>query len=318
LTICPCCGSKSLSDLGRAWSDGCISCGARSVGEPLPRPDHELPSYGRSLVLAVMGTLMVLLLLTQTVSSFGQYLPSFKTYNETFYAAGAAAFDFEMWFAAAQTAAWRLKWLAIPMTIIVFWGGRKLYRSIVKSPTRFCGVRYARRGYFAAASVPFLILILIGITIPERLQQREDAFEAGSKALGYASDRLLLQYRKEFGTFPSEMKELGRLQDPDGSIKNFLKEIEAAGYKASAEVASVPKSNRPPLRGAVIRNASLDTEEVLNEGLSFTNYELRLPGYDKLLGTDDDMIVRDGLVSKVTEIPRRPGSTTAATEITKP
>jgi hypothetical protein len=35
--------------------------------------------------------------------------------------------------------------------------------------------------------------------------------------------------------------------------------------------------------------------------MSFTNYDLRLPGEDKVLNTDDDLIVRDGLVMTVPE-----------------
>ena len=52
--------------------DGCQACGARSVGEALPRPEHELPSYGRSLLIVVMGTLMVLIFLTQTIIALVQ------------------------------------------------------------------------------------------------------------------------------------------------------------------------------------------------------------------------------------------------------
>ena len=35
------------------------------------------------------------------------------------------------------------------------------------------------------------------------------------------------------------------------------------------------------------------------EGISFTNYELRLAGPDKLPNTEDDFILRDGLITKV-------------------
>jgi hypothetical protein len=313
VTICPCCGFKS-SVLTAALSEGCASCGARSVGDPLPRPDHELPSYGRSLVLAVTGTLMVLVFAAQTVMSLVERVPL----SEGFYAAGVGALDYRPWLAAAETAAWRLKWVMIPMTIVVLWGCRRLYRSVQQSPTRFCGLRYARRGYLASAFIPLLILILIGVTVPERLQQREDAVEAGFKALGYASDRVFLQYRDEFGTIPSEVKDLERLPDPDGSIAALLKEIETAGYKPGADLAAVPTKKPQPLRGAVILNASIGGDDTPSERLSFTNYELILPGADKLLGTEDDFIVRDGLIKKASETPRRLGSTTASSQTVKP
>jgi hypothetical protein len=36
--------------------------------------------------------------------------------------------------------------------------------------------------------------------------------------------------------------------------------------------------------------------------LSFTNYRLLLPGEDKITGTDDDWIVRDGMVMRLSEV----------------
>lgn len=313
MTICPCCGSKTNGD----WSNGC-ACGARSVGEPLPRPEHELPSYARALALTVTGTLLVLVLIVQTVRAFAEMLPTSKTYAEAFVLVTAVIFEDSMWEKAALTAAWQLKWVAIPLALLVFFGARKVYGSIKESPARYCGLRYARVGFVASAAVPLVIAILIGITVPKRLERRNDGIEAGYKALGYGFERLAFQYKQEFGSNPSHKEDLKRLPDPDGSIASLLKEIETAEYKASAEVAAVPTKKPQRLRGAVIRNASLDTEETINESLSFTNYELRLPGYDKQLGTDDDLIVRDGIVTKATDTPRRVGATTAEPQPVKP
>ena len=318
MTICPCCGFKSANSANGIMRDECSSCGARPVGEPLPRPDHELPSYARSLVLAVTGTLMVLIFLTQTIIAMVQRSAQGATSNLV--ALSMIPTDWRPWLAAAETAAWRLKWVMIPITLLVLFGSRKLYRSMLAEPARFCGQRYARRAYVASAAVPLLILILIGVTVPERLSHRQWGIEAGNNALGYATDRLLLEYREKFGTLPSDKKDLTRLPDPDGSIAALLKELDAAEYKVSAEVAAVPTQKPRPLRGAVIRNASLSTaaDEPLSEGLSFTNYELRLPGADKVLNNEDDLIVRDGVTYRVSEIPRHAGSTTSATQKRQP
>ena len=312
MTICPCCGSKTNGD----WSNGC-ACGARSVGEPLPRPDHELPSYSRALILTVSGSLMVLALIAQTINAFLQKLPTSKTYTEAFAVVSGSIADFWMWVAAAETAAWQLKWVAIPATLFTFVAGRKMYRSVKESPAQFCGLNYARRGYIASAAVPLLILVLIGLTVPDRLQQRNDRIVAGQKALGYGFERLVFQYKQEFGTYPSHKEDLKRLPDPDGSIALLLKDIQAAEYKASAEVAAVPTKKPQFERGAVIRNASL-TEETISESLSYTNYELRLPGHDKQFGTDDDLIMIDGVVYTATRVPRRAGATTAVPQAATP
>jgi hypothetical protein len=46
-----------------------------------------------------------------------------------------------------------------------------------------------------------------------------------------------------------------------------------------------------------VRNASArNTDDLPGAGLALTNYELMLPGRDKLLGTDDDLRIRDGLI----------------------
>lgn len=314
MTICPCCGFKSNGVLG----DGCLFCGARPVGEPLPRPEHELPSYARSLVLAVTGTLMVLVFLSQTIAAIVQSSTRGATSN--LMAFSMIPFDWKPWLAAGETAAWRLKWVMIPLTVLVLFGARKLYRSMLAEPSRFCGQRYARRGYVVSAAVPLLVLILIGVTVPERLRQRQLGIEAGFKAQGYRIDRALREYREAFGTLPSDIRDLGNLPDADGSLAAALKNVDSAGYTVNSEVASVPTKKPRPLRGAVILNASvaLAADETLTGGFSFTNYELRLPGPDKLLNTDDDLIVRDGVTYRTSELPRRGASATSARQKLQP
>lgn len=290
-------------------SNGCQACGARAVGEPLPRPENELPAYGRSLLLAVTGTLMVLALLSQTFIALTER--SSRGAKSSLAFLSMVPLDFWSWVAAAETAAWRLKWVMIPATLFVLYFGRKLYRSIVQSPTSFCGARYARGGMIASAAVPVLILVLIGVTVPERLRHRQDGIRAGEYAQGYRIDRALTDYREEFGTLPSELRDLRRLADTDGSLAAALDSIDISAYKASAEVAVQQKPQ--PLRGAVIRNAALTvTEDIPNEALSFTNYVLPLRGADKVLGTEDDLVVKDGVISRASDAPRRGAATTAA------
>ncbi|MFN2511393.1 MAG: hypothetical protein ABR568_08110 [Pyrinomonadaceae bacterium] len=312
MTICPCCGFKFEGSL----SQGCASCGACSVGEALPKPEHELPSYGRSLLLTVTGSLIVFVFLIQTIIALVQRAPS-ATSNLALFSVVPA--DFWSWVAAGETAAWRLKWIAIPVTIVVLWGGLKIYRSMLKSPARFCGLRYAKAGLLASALVPVLIAVLIGVTVPERLRQRQDGLRAASYAMGYRVARAQLEYYARFGTLPADLNDLRRLPDPDGSIASALSILDPSTYKPSADLAALPKQKSRNLRGAVIRNASLDTatDDLPGEGLSFTNYELRLPGADKLMGTEDDLIVKDGVIEKASEI-GRPGTTNGSTKSTKP
>jgi hypothetical protein len=288
VTICPCCGFK----FSGALSDGCNACGAMPVGEALPRPEYELPSYFRSLVLAVTGALMVGVFLVQTVIALLKNAP--------------ISLDFWSWIAAAETAAWRLKWVAIPVTIFVLWGSRKIYRSMLNTPSRFCGFGYARTGLIASSVVPMLIAVLIGVTVPERLRQRELAIYAGMNAHVYRLDRGLHEYVSRFNTLPpDDLRDLVKhLPDPDGSLAAALRELGPGIYKTSGpDVAALPKPKTRALQGAAIRNASVDltAEPGPSVGVSFTNYELQLPGVDKILGTEDDLLVRDGLIGRVSE-----------------
>ena len=284
MTICPCCGFKFVG----ALSNGCRQCGARAVGEPLPKPAHELPSYGRSLVLAVAGSLTALVFLTQLIIAAFQ----------------RKSFAFWSWVAAGETAAWRLKWIAIPLFIVTVWFGRKLYRSILAQPHRFCGIKYARRGLLASSIVVALIALLIGITVPARLENRRLAKEAGIRANWHTFERALLEYRSLYKTYPADFKDLrDRIPDPDGSLAAALATLDPTGYHPSADVAAVASEKTRRLRGAVIRNASLSSsaDDVPPGGLAFTTYELRLPGEDKILGTDDDWIGSNGILKKYSD-----------------
>ena len=77
---------------------GCEQCGARAVGEALPKPANELPSYGRALILVVSGSLLVLIFLSQTIIAMIQ-----RSTDSL-----GKIYQFWTWIAAGETAAWRL------------------------------------------------------------------------------------------------------------------------------------------------------------------------------------------------------------------
>ena len=287
MAICPCCGFKFHG----ALNSGCKQCGARAIGEPLPKPDHELPSYGRALVLAAGGSLVALVFLVQTIMAFVQRR--------------SGSFGFWSWVAAGETAAWRLKWISIPVFIVIVWFGRKLYRSIKLQPDKFCGVTYARRGLLASSIVVLLIATLIGVTVPARLRHRRFAKEAAVRAQGYAIERALTEYRIQYKSYPADIKDLQeRTSDPDGTLAAALANLDPNAYRPTAEFAAVATEKAPRLRGAVIRNASLSsaTDDTPPGGLSFTSYVVRLPGEDKIPGNEDDWIAHDGMVMKLSDV----------------
>ena len=279
MTICPCCGAKLEGDL----AEGCASCGARPVGPPLPRPERELPGYGRAL--ASVGAGLVL-----AVSSGAAFVGALLR-RETFSLSPSALLR------AAETAAWELKWTALPLALLCAWACVRACRRIRLEPARFAGLRLARAGAATTIAVWLLLATLVGVTIPERLRKRELARRAAENALLYASDQALARYRARFGTYPAQASDLKRLDDPTCELAAVVAQLEAGEYKPRTDLASL-STGRGRSRGrrrAATRAAS-NADDSMDAGLALTNYELVLPGRDRLLGTEDDLRLRDGRI----------------------
>ena len=208
---------------------------------------------------------------------------------------------------AGEVAAWRLKWVAFPLAVAVLWSVATLIRSIKTDPVRFTGLRAARVGFVAAIMVTVMIAGLIGITIPERLRRRQWSNEAGIYARAYTIARAQLEYRDIKGTLPSPddlVKELSTLPDPDGSIAEALRNLDVSGYEPGTVIAAAStKSKSLVPGGSAIRKGATGASPASDRGISFTSYKLRLPGEDKILGNDDDVILQDGLITRVSDLP---------------
>ena len=151
-----------------------------------------------------------------------------------------------------------------------------------------------------AATVTLAIATLIGVTVPERWRQHRDSVEAGIQSQLHTFQRAQLEYQQRYGTFPGDLNDLKtRLPDPDGSIAAALATIDPLGYQPTTEVAV--KAKPGAVRSTVFRNVSQITDESIDQAVSFTNYKLRLAGEDKVLGNEDDWIMRDGLILKISE-----------------
>jgi hypothetical protein len=196
----------------------------------------------------------------------------------------------------------------LPVAIVVFWSGTRIIRALKANPRTFIGLRAARLGFTASVLVMLMMGTLIGITVPERLRQRQLGIDAGIYAQGYTLQRALLEYRELHGTLPANdelVEKLSSLPDPDGSIAEALRNVDATGYQASSVLAAASTKSKPlAQRGSAIRKAGVSADPAADHGgVSFTSYDLRLPGPDKILNTDDDFLVHDGVITKVSELP---------------
>jgi hypothetical protein len=146
-------------------------------------------------------------------------------------------------------------------------------------------------------AVALLLTALVGVTVPERLRMRELARRSAENALLYETDLALARYRKRFGTYPAALTDLRRLEDPDGSVARLLSTVAPGEYKPETDLASLTPA-RGKSRGrrrvsAVRAAAAVDAPDA---GLVLTNYALALPGRDLVLGTADDLYIRDGRI----------------------
>jgi hypothetical protein len=137
------------------------------------------------------------------------------------------------------------------------------------------------------------------------MHQRRLSKEAGIRAQGYAIEAALTQYKITYKTYPADLKSLqDRIPDQDGTLAAALLNLDPTAYHTFVDVAANATEKARPLRGTAIRKASFsqDVDDTPSGGLSFTNYALVLPGEDKIYGSEDDWIVRDGMIVKQSEI----------------
>jgi hypothetical protein len=272
--MCPCCGESFEGEPEAA----CASCGARRVGPPLALPERVLPSYGHALAVCAAGLALLAAALGATLGALLQF--------EEF------ALDPKTLLRAAETAAWRLKWTALPAGLLLMVVCAWLYARMRREPARFVGHLHARAGLAAIATVTLALVVLIGVTVPERLRMRELARRAAENAVLYETDLALARYRKRFGTYPAALTDLRRLEDPDGRVARLLAAIAPGEYKAETDLASL-STGRPAKARRGRRASTADTPDA---GIALTNYGLTLPGRDRVLGTADDLHIRDGRI----------------------
>ncbi len=268
--------------------NGCAACGARPVGPPLARPERELPGYGPAFFVGAGGALFSLSFVVASVAALFE--------RETL------SLDSNALVRAAETAAWRLKWSALPAAFVAAFASAKLYARMRREPTRFAGMKAARAGLALTVLTAVALAALIGVTVPERLRMRELARRAAENALLYAGDQALARYRARFGTYPATLGDLRRLDDPNCELAAVLEAMGATEYKPETDIASLstqgPKGGGKR-RSARTRNVSArNTDDLPGAGLALTNYELVLPGRDRVLGTEDDLRIRDGLIAE--------------------
>src|ERR1044071_3446709 len=145
--MCPCCGEGFEGEREGA----CASCGARRVGPPLALPERRLPSYGHALAVCAAGLVLLFAALGATAGALFQF--------EEF------SLDRKTLLRAAETAAWRLKWTALPAGVVLTVVCQWLYARMRRAPSRFVGHLQARAGLAGDATRARPLGALIGLPL---------------------------------------------------------------------------------------------------------------------------------------------------------
>jgi hypothetical protein len=256
------------------------------VGPPLASPVRLLPSYGAALAAGALSTLALLALAAGTLLTL---LSRKSLWSVNFWDLVGAG----------EAAAWRLRFFLPIFAAALIWLSARAARKIRRAPERFAGRRVADAAFAAALAAFVLSAGLIGVTVPERLEQRRLAWEAQRQAPLNTARRALVEYFIRYKTYPAGVDDLRKLPDADGSIALALEQMSDDGYSVSAQKASLPAAQTRKLRGVRLQQIALrgdNLDDTANDRISFTNYTLRLPGEDNTLNTDDDLVMRDGVV----------------------
>jgi hypothetical protein len=286
LIICPSCGSGLSVDLCL----GCPSCGARAIGPPLAKAEHELPSFGRGALAFIIGVAMVATFVGLLIA----VLIENKTWPTGFWVVATAG----------EIVAWRIKWEVLFISLGALWLAAHIVRSISQNPQRYIALLPAQIGLAGVLTVILLMAALIGITVPERLRQRQYSIEAAITARGHTINRALLEYRELHGSLPTDSEELVKalhtLPDADGSIAEALRYVDPNGYHPTTNLAVAPGKSKPPVRPVASRNVEGPSNPEA-PAVSFTSYDLYLPSEHRWFAPDDDYIMKDGVIYKASD-----------------
>jgi hypothetical protein len=149
------------------------------------------------------------------------------------------------------------------------WRGLRLTR---RRPEEYGGQNLSRYGLAVSLFVCVVGGGSILARVPAMLEERQLKHEAYTRAVMYKVNDAIAKYREQYGSYPERLIDL---QEMDPTIRPYLDywEHQLVYTPMSPEVAS---------RGVPV---------------PFQNYELVSRGPDSTLGTVDDIVMRDGMIT---------------------
>ncbi len=163
------------------------------------------------------------------------------------------------------------KWLALA-GVLIFWAARRAMKLARRAPDEFGGYRTATATLIVALAAGAVATGYTIAYVPKFLEARQAKREAYTRAEIYRVASRLEAYKRAYNSYPSTMQEYRKAINAQLPADYWENDIKYQGY----------------------------TEAIVNQapgvtGISFVNFELRSAGPDEIEGTDDDIIMRDGV-----------------------
>lgn len=273
--ICPCCGhSREIN------SPECVSCGARQVGPPLAPPDALMPKLGPSFAALACGVIVVIAFLLTWIfindAKVGRVLLVWVLGDGYKLTQSLLQVDSKLpYYRIFAYDAYRLAFVfsigAIPLSLLGIRLSRRAMRLIKSDSAGFGGFRTARFSYALSICLLIVFSAVTVMSIPRAIERGRAQRAAATRALMYQLHAQALQkYHKEYGAYPHELADLSRVNASGVPQSDYWEQN--FDYKPVGVIAS---------KGSAI---------------SLSNYTLVSAGPDGRFGTEDDIVMVDGVI----------------------
>ncbi|MCS6803714.1 MAG: hypothetical protein RMM98_00885 [Acidobacteriota bacterium] len=166
----------------------------------------------------------------------------------------------------------------LPVMLLAAYLAWKGLRLATTRPNEFGGRRLARAGLGLSLAACLINASIFAARIPDLLENRRIKQRMYTEAMMYKLTNAITLYRQQYGSYPTSLIDL---QEMDPEIRIVLDYWEN------------PLDYQP--LSAVVASSAVP--------LPFDHYLLRSRGPDGIAGTADDIIMRDGVIVSVSELP---------------
>ena len=183
------------------------------------------------------------------------------------------------------------KWLA-PLALIPAWYAMRAMRLEKSDPASYGGYRLAAVTLTIALTGSAVLAVYGIANIPRALENRRIRHVAGTQAAMYHLANLVEDYRHTFGSYPRDTQEIKKVLTETIPADSWETTIRYQSYPEALVDSNLRNDPGPARHGAA--------------SIQFNNFELRSAGPDGIQGTDDDIIMLDGVFYTNAEIKKQP------------